>query len=117
LNSFSAAKVDASSTDHGGAAPAAGQRAAAIERRHALLALFKGERADGRRTHEDRKEEHTEEHADGRTRTSGSNTNMEQHGTPLDTTPPETATDREELNFNHDIGLRVEPQPEHHLVR
>ena len=25
----------------------------------------KGERADGRRTHEDRKEEHTEEHSDG----------------------------------------------------
>jgi hypothetical protein len=40
--------------------------------------------ADGRRTHEDRKEEHTEEHSDGRTRTSGSNTYMEQHGTPLD---------------------------------
>ena len=46
----------------------------------------KGERADGRRTHGDRKEEHTEEHSDGRTRTSGSNTYMymEQHGTPLD---------------------------------
>jgi hypothetical protein len=40
--------------------------------------------ADGRRTHGDRKEEHTEEHSDGHTRTSGSNTHMEQHGTPLD---------------------------------
>ena len=45
--------------------------------------LNKGERADGRRTHGDQKEEHTEEHSDGHTRTSGSNTNMEQHGTRM----------------------------------
>ena len=46
--------------------------------------IKQGGRADGRRTHGDRKEEHTEEHSDGHTRTSGSNTNMEQHGTRMD---------------------------------
>ena len=40
--------------------------------------------ADGRRTYGDQNEEQTEEHSDGRTRTIGSNTYMEQHGTPLD---------------------------------
>ena len=44
----------------------------------------KGERDDGRRTHGDQKEEHTQEHSDGHTWTSGSNTHTEQHGTPLD---------------------------------
>ena len=35
---------------------------------------------DGRRTHGDRKEEHTEEHSDGHTWTSGSNTHTENTG-------------------------------------